>query len=1297
MQREKSKARNGKEKEKERDRGKAAVSSVIRIPLVCDTLNIHPDPRASAGGLHIHGVKGKMKLLNPKCIHPWLVDSDSPLPLPSAAVLVSGLPVNTRTSDVSTLFAKYGTVASVTSLPEAVPHSNSTSSILRSCVVVFEQKQDPFAAVNAAVLALRAENNALIGGCVVSVRMFDADAYASRKLDVSNGIELTHSLENAQTDEQSGSISNATNTPQLNPHSIPGRYRPPAWVEEEDDSSSVVAPNPPAASINATLPPRQSHQFNPSETTIVSNTSPSINSPALTPGRPYQPMHQLPPAPSPFRPELYHFPIQSSTLVYLNVSSSNAASPNLNMRASTPAGAVAAVAALKEPATSIEDGWTVANAVTVVAGATEAAIAALIERASASVKQSATAQALVRAEAAVAVEAEIELKTAAGPFTAVEVEAAVEIQPLVRIQKVPEARRAILVLKLETGLEVGVPFSHSGTSQAPRDLKRDRRDSFDRGNSRYNRDSYHAQQRSPSPVSSSRYGNSNSYVPQVQGPSRPLDRRPSLSGSVSSTTSYTHTSTSNTVLANRHRQERERIAKSLVVKVTDLVVSGLTNVLKADITRRLVDPLIADFVKREMKKRDEDKIASAAGAVGNSATISLKAVGMPDSIAGGSDQIALPLVTPGSSSSRAGSGPTIQNATAGGALPSFKKKIVEPAPANNPHTSKRRHEYDGSSSDSSSDAEDDNRSNQDETSKAILARQKALSDILKNKQRGRARIAEIWSSDEEEEEEEDPERISTAENSQDISDETMGDGYTDIDLALDPAANLDDGGGIVLDNSEEPATGQTATVLVQEEQSLYKSLEQAQRELASKKRPRPGPKRVDSTTATAISAGPNATGRISVAPPQLTSKREKAELAAQRKAKKRLHSQQLSSITGYVRPERPAIQFPPSPAESALDLLEPFVWPDDPITTYNVLNIDPLRDVIRDDDGAYDSDASLDFSNLDLITGVAGEERREEDLKFLHVVAVEERMRRKRSRLMKRVAKGENIDVEAELEKHLKTPIVDDLFITFGRHRTGSARTEGFYRIPASEKYKYLNKNQNRSSIDDPSLLDSMGVISPSTLVMPNLLGSAGGAGGSSGGGGGARSRGVSRMSGALGVGSGDGGATVRGSTGNSVLAQIYGEDARDVIKYNDMRSRKNRLRFARSKIHDWGLFALEPIDAGEIVIEYIGEMIRQKVADHREKIYEKSGIGSSYLFRIDDDNIIDATKAGNLARFINHCCDPNCNAKIITVDTQKKIVIYANKPVAEGEEITYDYKFPIEEDKIPCLCGATACRGFLN
>lgn len=57
----------------------------------------------------------------------------------------------------------------------------------------------------------------------------------------------------------------------------------------------------------------------------------------------------------------------------------------------------------------------------------------------------------------------------------------------------------------------------------------------------------------------------------------------------------------------------------------------------------------------------------------------------------------------------------------------------------------------------------------------------------------------------------------------------------------------------------------------------------------------------------------------------------------------------------------------------------------------------------------------------------------------------------------------------------------------------------------------------------------------------------------------------------------------------------------------------------------------------------------------------------------------------------------PNCYAKIITVDSQKKIVIYSRQPIGVNEEITYDYKFPIEETKIPCLCGADGCRGSLN
>ncbi|KAJ3256155.1 Histone-lysine N-methyltransferase setd1a [Boothiomyces macroporosus] len=140
-----------------------------------------------------------------------------------------------------------------------------------------------------------------------------------------------------------------------------------------------------------------------------------------------------------------------------------------------------------------------------------------------------------------------------------------------------------------------------------------------------------------------------------------------------------------------------------------------------------------------------------------------------------------------------------------------------------------------------------------------------------------------------------------------------------------------------------------------------------------------------------------------------------------------------------------------------------------------------------------------------------------------------------------------------------------------------------------------------------------------------------------------------------------------------------------DAIKYQQLKGQQKLLRFAKSKIHDWGLFACERIESQEIVIEYIGEVIRQKVADIREKNYEAVGIGSSYLFRIDEDRIIDATRKGN----------PNCSAKIIDVDDNKRIVIYANRDIEEGEEITYDYKFPIEDDKIPCLCGAAV--SFVN
>ncbi|KAL1377264.1 hypothetical protein pipiens_016379 [Culex pipiens pipiens] len=71
-----------------------------------------------------------------------------------------------------------------------------------------------------------------------------------------------------------------------------------------------------------------------------------------------------------------------------------------------------------------------------------------------------------------------------------------------------------------------------------------------------------------------------------------------------------------------------------------------------------------------------------------------------------------------------------------------------------------------------------------------------------------------------------------------------------------------------------------------------------------------------------------------------------------------------------------------------------------------------------------------------------------------------------------------------------------------------------------------------------------------------------------------------------------------------------------ELLKFNQLKFRKKQLKFAKSAIYDWGLFAMEPIAADEMVIEY--QMLRPSVADLRETKYEAIGIGSSYLFRID-------------------------------------------------------------------------------
>lgn len=136
------------------------------------------------------------------------------------------------------------------------------------------------------------------------------------------------------------------------------------------------------------------------------------------------------------------------------------------------------------------------------------------------------------------------------------------------------------------------------------------------------------------------------------------------------------------------------------------------------------------------------------------------------------------------------------------------------------------------------------------------------------------------------------------------------------------------------------------------------------------------------------------------------------------------------------------------------------------------------------------------------------------------------------------------------------------------------------------------------------------------------------------------------------------------------------------------------------SGIHGWGLYADCRFTSGDIVAEYIGEYISNAIADVREKYYRKQRI-QDYQFRVNENVVIDATLKGGYARYINHSCQPNCVARILEGEPPNvhlmRVMIIAKKDIEAGDELTYDYHFPLETDlanRVPCNCGSKHCRG---
>ncbi len=132
------------------------------------------------------------------------------------------------------------------------------------------------------------------------------------------------------------------------------------------------------------------------------------------------------------------------------------------------------------------------------------------------------------------------------------------------------------------------------------------------------------------------------------------------------------------------------------------------------------------------------------------------------------------------------------------------------------------------------------------------------------------------------------------------------------------------------------------------------------------------------------------------------------------------------------------------------------------------------------------------------------------------------------------------------------------------------------------------------------------------------------------------------------------------------------------------------------SAVSGKGAFAARDIAPREGIIEYLGERITHEEADRRYDD-ESMDVHHTFLFTVSSRTVIDASHGGNEARFINHSCEPNCEAEI----ERGRVFIYSLREIAAGEEICYDYAYQrsgdeTEADEVlyQCLCGAAECRG---
>jgi [histone H3]-lysine27 N-trimethyltransferase EZH2 len=116
------------------------------------------------------------------------------------------------------------------------------------------------------------------------------------------------------------------------------------------------------------------------------------------------------------------------------------------------------------------------------------------------------------------------------------------------------------------------------------------------------------------------------------------------------------------------------------------------------------------------------------------------------------------------------------------------------------------------------------------------------------------------------------------------------------------------------------------------------------------------------------------------------------------------------------------------------------------------------------------------------------------------------------------------------------------------------------------------------------------------------------------------------------------------------------------------------RVSMGRSQTHGWGLYLREYAMKGDFIVEYRGELISEDEAERRGKLFDK--LDMSFLFNLCEHVVVDATRKGSRAKFVNHSKEPNCHVRYKLVRGDHRIGLYAAKNLPAGTELSFDYLY---------------------